>query len=344
MMNSLLKEVGRGKRGSRDLTYDEAFRAAEFILNGVATPAQIGAFLIAQRLKMESTEELIAFLDVCRGESYIHPIEGGLDCAAPYDGRSRSFYAALPTAFILTACGIPVTLHSSPTLPPKNGVTLYEMLQQLQIKVDSLNKHTLIHAAEKSGFLFVPTEKWCPPLARIRDLRTELELRTLFNTVEKLLRFSDAPNMTIGIFHGTVVDKIAKLVRQSGVQQSLVIQGMEGSDDISVERRTRAYWVSEEKKEWIVIDPELLELQATYPEMNWTVEQQCDTFLSVLKGNSPLPFYHTVLLNAGVRIWLCGKSGSIEQGIYEAKYILDNGHALDSFNQWKETVLTSMKV
>lgn len=57
-MISLLKEVGRGKRGARDLTYEEALQAAESILTGTATPVQIGAFLAAERIKMESVEEI----------------------------------------------------------------------------------------------------------------------------------------------------------------------------------------------------------------------------------------------------------------------------------------------
>ena len=65
-MIDVLKEVGRGKRGARDLTYEEALQAAEHILGGTATPAQIGAFLAAERIKMESVEELETFVLTCR--------------------------------------------------------------------------------------------------------------------------------------------------------------------------------------------------------------------------------------------------------------------------------------
>lgn len=90
-MIHLLKEVGRGKRGARDLTYEEALQAAESILGLQATPAQIGAFFIAERIKMESVEELEAFVQVCReyaDRSFVHE---GVDCAGPYDGRKSSF-------------------------------------------------------------------------------------------------------------------------------------------------------------------------------------------------------------------------------------------------------------
>ncbi|MBM7572329.1 anthranilate phosphoribosyltransferase [Aquibacillus albus] len=345
MMQPFLKEVGRGKRGSRDLTYDESIRVAEMIFNGTASQAQIGAYLIAERMKMESMEEMIAFVDVCRSHSMIHPVPGSIDCAGPYDGRKKSFYATFPTAFVLCAMGIPVSLHSSPSLPPKNGLTLYDILQALDIPPNNMHAETLIEAAERTGFLFVPTEEWCPPLARLRGIRTEIGLRTLLNTVEKLIRFSDSPSMTVGIFHGTVFDKIVELLRRTGVNNGLVVQGMEGSEDISVERRTRALLVSEQQKEWLVIDPELLELQINYPEVKWNANLQAETILSVLKGNGDLAYYNTVLLNAGVRIWLCGKANSIEQGITQAKYVIDSGEALDQYYNWKNAVKTlSMKL
>ncbi|WP_209124116.1 anthranilate phosphoribosyltransferase [Alkalihalobacillus sp. BA299] len=338
MMKSFLKEVGRGKRGARDLTYDESLRVAELIFNGTATPVQMGAFFIAERIKMASTDEMIAFIDVCRSQSLIHPIPGSLDCAGPYDGRRNSFLATFPTAFVLCASGIPVTLHSSHTLPPKNGVTLYDLLNVLEVSTDKLDSDALIKAAEKTGFLFVPTEEWCPPLARLRNIRSEIGMRTLLNTVEKMLRLSDSTYMTVGIFHGTVLDKVVELLRRTGVHKGLVVQGMEGSEDISVERITRAYWVSEEQKEWFVIDPELLEMQVEYPDIKWTAKHQAEMTLSVLQGKGDLPHYNTVLLNAGVRIWLCGKAKSIEQGIYQAKYIIDNGQALEQYLMWKDIV------
>ncbi|WP_078552367.1 anthranilate phosphoribosyltransferase [Bacillus alkalicellulosilyticus] len=338
MIRSLLKEVARGKRGSRDLTYDEAYHAAQSIMNGDVTPAQLGAFFTAERMKMESTNELLAFVEAFRSQSHIHPIPGSLDCAGPYDGRKRSFYATLPTAFVLSATGLPVTLHSSPTLPPKEGLSLLELLASLDVSVEKMRSSSLIQAANKTGFFFIPTEQWCPPLAQLRDIRKELGMRTLLNTVEKLLRLSEAPYMAIGIYHGTVVEKLVSLFGQIDVQKGLIIQGMEGSEDITVERRTRGYWVSEEQKEWVVIDPELLEVQATYPDVSWTTKHQAEIIISVLNGTSDHSFYNTVLLNAGVRLWLCQKADSIEQGIYQAKYVVDNGYALDQFNKWKDSV------
>jgi anthranilate phosphoribosyltransferase len=334
-MIALLKEVGRGKRGARDLTYEEARQAAELIVNGEATPAQIGAFLVAERIKMESPEELRAFIDVLRNRARLCPAAGSFDAAGPYDGRTRSFMATLPTAFVLAACGLPATLHGSAALPPKWGVTLPDVLRELGIDVCEAPAEALARAAEASGFLFVPSESWCPPLGKLRGIREELGLRTVFNTAEKLLRFSDAAYMAAGVFHGTVFEKIARLVIDLGVKRGIIVQGMEGSEDLGIDKRTRTYLVRDGASELFIVDPEQYGLQAEMPDIEWTAARQADMALSVLRGEAELPYMNLVLLNSAVRLWIGEKAGSIEEGVGLARAALDSGKALAAFERWK---------
>ncbi|MFD2613384.1 anthranilate phosphoribosyltransferase [Paenibacillus gansuensis] len=341
-MITLLKEVGRGKRGARDLTFEEALYAAEMILSGKSTPAQTGAFLVAERIKMESIEEISAFVIACKERSLAFPAHGGIDCAGPYDGRTRSFLATLPTAFVLASCGLPATLHASPSLPPKWGITLIDVWDALGIPAGALSYESLTTAAAASQFLFVPSERWCQPLAGLRGLREELGLRTVFNSAEKLLRFSDAPYMAAGVFHGTVFEKMASLIQRLGVKRGLIVQGMEGSEDLSVEKRTRTYLVQGSQAELYVVDPEHYELQTEFPEMEWTADRQADMMMAVLEGTAPLPYWNQVILNSAVRLWIAEKVSSVEEGIYLSKYQLEHGLPLKQFQMWKKTVMASV--
>ncbi len=292
-MISLLKEVGRGKRGARDLTYEEASQAAELILTGAATQAQMGAFLVAERIKMESPEEFKAFIDALRQRIHTYPIPGSMDCAGPYDGRTRTFIATLPTAFVLAACGLPTTLHGSPSMPPKWGITLSDVLAALDVPALDASREALISAAARTGFLFAPTESWCAPLGELRELRKELGLRTVFNTAEKLLRFTEAPFMAVGVFHGTVFEKITNLLMELGVSRGIVVQGMEGSEDLSVNKRTRTYLIQEGASELFIVDPEIYELMVEVPEIEWTAQLQGETTLvrSSRRSRAPLLEY-----------------------------------------------------
>lgn len=339
-MISFLKEVGRGKRGARDLSYEEASQAAELILTGAATQAQMGAFLVAERIKMESPEELKAFIDALRQRIHTYPIPGSIDCAGPYDGRARTFIATLPTAFVLAACGLPTTLHGSPSMPPKWGITLSDVLAALGVQALDASREALISAAARTGILFTPTESWCSPLGELRQLRKELGLRTVFNTAEKLLRFTEAPFMAVGVFHGTVFEKITNLLIELGVSRGIVVQGMEGSEDLSVDKRTRTYIIGDGSSELFIVDPEIYELMVEVPEVEWTAQLQGETALSVLRGEAELPYLNMVLLNSAVRLWISQKAGSIEEGIYLARHAIEQGTALQKYTEWTEAIRT----
>lgn len=337
-MIEFLKEVGRGKRGSRDLTPEEAASAAAQLLSGKATDAQIGAFLVAERMKTESTDEIAAFAEALRKDSLRHPMAGALDCAGPYDGRTRSFYATLPSAFVLAACGVPVTLHGSRPLPPKWGVTLPEVIARWGVDTETpKGLDRLLQAADASSFLFVPAELACPPLARMRDIRTQLGLRTVFNSAEKLLRYSDAPYIAFGVFHGTVFDRMAQLMSKSGFTRALLIQGSEGSEDLPVSKRTRVCVVQNGVSELVIIDPEVYQLYSAEEDADWPAEKQAGTAVDVLAGSAPMQWIDMTVLNSGVRLWLTGATGTIEEGLDLARITLSSGQAHKKYVEWLAT-------
>lgn len=335
MMINLLKEVARGKRGARDLTYEEAHQAADEILNMSATPAQIGAFFIAERIKMETVEELEAFTAVCRSQAFRSPIQEGLDCAGPYDGRKKTFIATFPTAFLLASAGLPVTLHGAASLPPKWGVTLQDLLQQIGIDAERLSQNQIIQAAESTGVLYVPAEQWCPPLKALRSIREELGMRTVLNTAEKLIDYSLSPYLVFGVYHNTVFDRMSKLVTNLRYKKALIVQGAEGSEDLFIERPTRTYLVENGEPQLHVVNPETYGLDTPLPEMTWTTELQISVAEDVLQGRGHMAFTNQVLLNGAVRLRLAGKVESVEEGLYTCKDLLDNGAPFELYRNWQ---------
>ncbi|WP_410511443.1 anthranilate phosphoribosyltransferase [Paenibacillus sp. BR2-3] len=340
-MINLLKEVARGKRGARDLTYEESVQAAESILGLTATPAQIGAFLIAERIKLESVEELEAFVSVCRKYAHREPVREGLDCAGPYDGRTSSFVATFPVAFLLAAAGLPVTLHGCASLPPKWGVTLPDIISEAGIDIGSLSRAHAISAARQSGVLFADAEQWCPPLGDIRRIREEIGMRTIFNTAEKLIDYSCSPFIVFGIYHNTVFDRLSRLLIKLGYRKALVVQGAEGSEDLFIDRPTRIYTVKNSTSGLGIIDPESMGLDTPVPEMQWTSRQQFLTAEAVLQGGGHMAFYNQTLLNGAVRLHLAEKVNSVEEGLYICKDLLDNGEAWNVYTAWKNALLRS---
>ncbi|MEI7027520.1 anthranilate phosphoribosyltransferase [Paenibacillus sp. y28] len=337
-MIELLKEVGRGKRGARDLSYEEALAAADFIVNQKATPAQIGAFFLAERIKMESVEELAAFVAVCREQACRAPIQEGLDCAGPYDGRKSTFYATFPTAFLLAAAGLPVTLHGTASLPPKWGITLQDVLREAGIDAEGMSREQAVQAASRTGVLFVPAEQWCPPLKALRPIREELGMRTVLNTAEKLVDYAQSPYIVYGVYHNTVFDRMSRLLMHLNYRKALIVQGSEGSEDLFIERPTRTYMVEDGEPRLHVIDPEAYGLDTPLPETEWTPAEQLRVTEDVLQNQGHLAYVNQVLLNAAVRLRLAERTDSVEEGLYTCKHLLESGAAWERYRLWNSAM------
>lgn len=338
-MMEVLKKVGRGKRGARDLSYEEALAAAEMIFDQSATPAQIGAFFLAERIKMQSVEELYAFVNVCRSHAIRFPRPGSLDCAGPYDGRKSSFMASFAAAFVLASAGLPVTLHGTESLPPKWGITLPDVLREMGVDKEMPGRDQTIQAALQIGILFVPAESWCPPLGRLRQIRVELGLRTILNTIEKLADYSHSPYLVYGVFHNTMFDRTAQLLQRLNYRKALIVQGVEGSEDVYIDRPTRTYLVENGDTKLHMIDPETYGLESSMPETDWTATEQLRVTEMVLTGEAHMAFINQTILNAGLRLHLAGLTDSVEEGIYTSKSLLEDGSPWQLFCQWRKSLL-----
>jgi len=118
-MQTLIAKVGKGEKGAKDLTHDEAKEAMRLLLEGVATPAQVGSFLVAMRIKSESVSELAAFTAVAR--EYAPPLpmppDLGLVDIPTYAGKQDSWHVLLPAAIVAAAAGVPILLHAYDDVP-----------------------------------------------------------------------------------------------------------------------------------------------------------------------------------------------------------------------------------
>src|SRR5579859_6227555 len=139
-MQPFLKIVGNGQRTARDLTASEAEQAIRLILDGRASPAQVGAFIAALRIKEESVEELTTFARVLREHS--QRIERHdprlLYVGVPYDGRTRAPSLIPAAALIAAEAGAKIALHGrpGPTTSPKFGVGIGDILAQLDVPIE----------------------------------------------------------------------------------------------------------------------------------------------------------------------------------------------------------------
>lgn len=342
-MQKWIKEVGRGKRGAKDLNYEESRQAAAEIVSGQATDAQIAAFFMAERIKMETPEELLGFIHEYRENTKRLPIKtsGLLDCGGPYNGRN-TFAATIPVSILLSEQGLPVMLHASESLPPKNGTSLKTILEKLSIPI-GVNVSELQLALKHGGAAFAWSDHFCPSLANLRRIRKEIGVRTMMNTVEKLLDIGNASYIILGVFHRTAVNKIIPSLQKLNYEKAFIVQGVEGSEDLPVHRSSFIYKITADTHKSVIIDPEEFGLKHS-KEVNKEIlsaDQQSSIIQRVLSGDdaSELSAYRAqVVLNAGVRYCLLGHTSTIGEGTALADQQLKEGAGERHLSLWQQKV------
>ncbi|UOQ48064.1 anthranilate phosphoribosyltransferase [Gracilibacillus caseinilyticus] len=340
-MQQWLKEVARGKKGSKDLPYEETVKIAETMLTNEATDAQIAAYLVAERIKMETPEELLAFIHTLQKHADRFHLskemqQQTIDFVGPYNGRN-SFAATIPVSILLAEQGIPAFLSASDTLPPKYGTSLKSIIQALGLASDtdkSKNEARFV----QHRFAFADTEKYCLPLASIRSIRKEIGVRTLFNTVEKLVNIAQARNVMLGAFHRTAINNLAHVFKQLDYDHVFLVQGLEGSEDVPVHRNSFVFDWTPDGLESFSVKPKDYGLYSDDfdKSVKLSAEEQAAIVRSVFAGEA-LPenqyYYHQILLNAGLRYYLFKVTNSIEEGTELADQQIKSGKAMEKLQQ-----------
>jgi len=328
-MRFFLREIGQGPRAGRDLTREEAREAMSLILSQQATPAQAGGFLLVQRYKGESPDELAGFAEAVRASARtIAPnVEGLLDIGSPYDGRKKSIVVSPASAIVAAAAGVPVVMHGEKRIGPKFGVPIGDVLQALGLAIDG-KPGEVERSLEETGVGFMRQSRFVPQVFALRELRTEIALRTCFSTVEKIYNLAGAAYSLLGLSHLPYAEKMLAAASEMGFRRVMIVQGIEGNEDAPTSRPCRAFvWEVGEKRE-LRIDAAEYGLQpATAEEMAGGDAPENARIAEAVLSSQPGGHRDLVLLNAGLRIWLTERAASIAEGIEIAREAIDSGAA-----------------
>ena len=334
-MRFFLREIGQGPRAGRDLTRDEARDAMSLVLSQQATPAQAGGFLLVQRYKGESPEELVGFAEAVRESARrIAPkVDGLLDIGSPYDGRKKSIVVSPASAIVTAAAGVPVMMHGEKKIGPKFGVPIGDVLEALGIDIDG-DPEDVERSIEEVSAGFMRQSRFVPQVFALRELRTEIALRTCLSTVEKIYNLAGASYNLLGLSHLPYAEKMLAAASKMGFKRVMIVQGIEGNEDAPTSRPCRAFlWEQgagskEPGGTELRIDAKEYGLQpASAEEMaGGDAAENARIAEAVLFGEGG-GHRDLVLLNAGLRIWLAERAESIDAGIEKARAAIDSGAA-----------------
>src|SRR5690348_13197313 len=214
------------------LTRDEAREVMNEIMEGEATPAQIGGFLVALRLKGETADEIAGCAEAMREHVLtVSPKRQDLvDTAGTGGDAARTINISTAAALVAAAAGVGVAKHGNRAVSSSSGSA--DVLEALGFSLD-LPPARIEQSIDELGFgfLFAPTHH--PAMRHAAPVRRELATRTVFNVLGPLTNPAGARAQVVGVFSAELVPTIANVLAQLGARRAFVVHGAGGIDELS---------------------------------------------------------------------------------------------------------------
>ena len=301
------------------------------IMRGEATESQIGAYLMALRMKGETTEEITGSARAMRKAASKVPttVEGDLlDTCGTGGDRSGSFNISTTVAFVAAGAGIPVAKHGNRAATSKCGSA--DVLAELGVNLD-LSPEQVGRCVDEVGIGFLFAVKLHPAMRYAIAPRRQMGIRTIFNILGPLTNPAGAQRQLMGVFAADLTDLLAHVLQALGAKSAMVVNGYGGLDELTVTGPNRVSYLKVDGSiEHIDIDP--TELGFHLASLNDLKGDDAPTNAAILRGvldgSETGAKRDVVMLNAGAAMMAAGVSHSIADGVSLAKDCIDSGRAL----------------
>lgn len=323
-MREFLKKLSEFK----NLTKEEMIQCLEDITEGRATDAQIGAFIMAMKMKGETVEELEGAASFFREKATKVDVEDPdnlVDTCGTGGDLSDTFNVSTITAFVLAGAGIRVAKHGNRSVSSKSGSA--DLLEFLGAKIDLGPEQVKRMIGEIGiGFMFAPL--FHPAMKRVVGPRREVGIRSLFNLIGPLSNPAGAKRQLLGVFSDQFVEKVARVLLRLGIKRAVVVHGKDGIDEVSISAPTTVAEVSGGEVCIYEFTPEELGFRRypiDYIKVK-SVEESAKVAMSVLKGE-PSPALDMVLLNSAFGVLVSGMAEDLKTALEVARDSIKGGKA-----------------
>ncbi|HIP78658.1 MAG TPA: anthranilate phosphoribosyltransferase, partial [Kiloniellaceae bacterium] len=215
----------------QSLSRGEAEAAFDIMMSGDATPAQMGGFLMALRVRGETVEEITGAATVMRAKmTTIERPEGAIDiCGTGGDG-SGTYNISTASQFVVAACGVPVAKHGNRAASSKSGAS--DVLEALGVNIEA-DFRLVERALAEVGTCFLMAQRHHSAMRHVGPSRAELGTRTLFNLLGPLSNPAKVRRQLIGVFAPEWIVPLAEVLRDLGHERAWVVHGAGGLDEVS---------------------------------------------------------------------------------------------------------------
>ncbi|HET6514883.1 MAG TPA: anthranilate phosphoribosyltransferase [Thermodesulfovibrionales bacterium] len=315
-----------------DLSEAEMAECMKEIMEGMATDAQISAFLTALRIKGETVDEITGAARVMRKKvTAIKAPEGVLDTCGTGGDMSFTFNISTATAIVVSAAGVPVAKHGNRSVSSKSGSA--DVLESLGVKID-LPPEKVERSIFETGFGFLFAPIFHPSMKYAVGPRKEIGIRTLFNILGPLTNPAGARRQILGVFTDKLTDTLATVLGNLGAEDIMVVHGEDGLDEITISDGTRVSRYKEGTLDTSYLSPEDFGVRRADLRslLGGDKDENARILISVLEGEKG-PKRDVVLMNSAAALVVAGWSDNLRDAMLIAADMIDTGKAFDKLEE-----------
>jgi anthranilate phosphoribosyltransferase len=320
--------------GNQSLAQEESRDVMFKIMSGEYDDAQIAGFLIALRAKGERSAEIAGFAQAMRDKmTKIESVDDAIDMCGTGGDASGTFNISTAASFVVAGAGVPVAKHGNRSMTSKSGSA--DVLTALGVDI-TLPPEKVSECIKTIGIGFMFAPSLHPAMKYAMGARKALGTRTVFNILGPLCNPAGVDRQLMGIFEGSLTDKVAKVLKKLGSKHAMVVHGYDGLDEISTTASTKISHLQEDNTiestavspaDFGMVKASLEDLKGGEPDENAVIIK------NILNNTDQGKKADIVILNAGAGIFIGGKSKTLKEGVEVARASIKSGAALEKLNQ-----------
>jgi len=321
-----------------DLSPEEMKTVFREIMDGDATPSQMGSFLTALRLKGETIEEITAAAEIMREKMVKINVRSGeetiLDTCGTGGSGTNTFNISTASAFTVAGAGVKVAKHGNRSASSHCGSA--DVLEELGVDI-MMSPDKVAECVKKTGIGFLFARLFHPAMKNVAATRKEMGVRTIFNILGPLSSPAGADAHVLGVYDASLVEVMANVLNNLKVKRAFVVHGMDNLDELTVTGPTLVAEVKAGKVSAYSIRPGDFGLKVYSPSelAGGDAKKNASLVLCVLKGEKGAK-RDIVLLNSAAALVCAGKAEGIKDGIKLAEKSIDSGAALEKLEKLKK--------
>ena len=330
-IKQLIASLADGEILSREVARD----AFLYMMNGDATGPQIGAFLMALRVRGERLEEITGAVEAMRSKALtIKAPKGAVDTCGTGGDTAGTYNISTAAAIVLAACGVPVAKHGNRAVSSKSGSA--DVLETLGINIDA-DMVIVKQCLEELGISFLMATRHHSAARHVGPARASLGTRTIFNLIGPLSNPADTKFQVIGMFDRKWTRPMAEVSGRLGSEHVWVVTGSDGLDEITITGETYVAEYKDGKITEFTVTPEDAGLErASLKDIEGgDAEYNANAILDIMNGEKNA-YRDIVLLNTAAALVVSGNATDLKDGVRIAADAIDVGKAKETLEKWIE--------